>query len=230
MICLTTRDREALAADPALRGQRAVACPLHRAGSGRRPGPGASAGEPARLLAVGMMREGDKLASYRLLAEALARIADRPWTLAIAGDGPARPAVALAFARFGARVTLHGALPPDALAPLYAASDLLVWPAVNEAFGMALLEAQAAGCPVVAGEFGGVADACRPGRTAILCPPGDAAALAAAAASLLDDPARLARMGREAARFVAAERSLEGAAAVLGTALLPLVRRIEAAA
>ena len=46
-------------------------------------------GGPARLLAVAMMRGGDKLASYRLLAEALARCADRPWRLDIAGDGDA---------------------------------------------------------------------------------------------------------------------------------------------
>ena len=51
-----------------------------------------------------------------------------------------------------------GALPAAALPEIYAAADLYVWPACNEAYGMALLEAQAAGVPVVAGAEGGVPD------------------------------------------------------------------------
>ena len=50
---------------------------------------GIAAGEPL-LLTVAMMRPGDKLASYRLLGEALASLQDRPWRLLVAGDGPAR--------------------------------------------------------------------------------------------------------------------------------------------
>ena len=80
----------------------------------------------------------------------------------------------------------------------------MVWPAVNEAYGMALLEAQAAGLPVVAGRTGGVPDVVRDGVGGLLTPVGDAVAFAAAVEALLRDPDRRRAMG-DAARRVAAE-------------------------
>ncbi|MEQ9330474.1 glycosyltransferase family 4 protein [Thalassobaculum sp.] len=172
------------------------------------------AGAPV-LLAVGMMRPGAKLESYRLLATALAGLASRPWTLVAVGDGPARPQVAEAFAALAGRVRLTGTLPADRLARIYAAADLLVWPAIQEAYGMALLEAQAAGLPVLAGDAGGVPDIVRHGSTGVLVPEGDAAAFAAALSGLLDDPGRLPAMGAAARRTVLAEHGLDAAAAAL---------------
>ena len=52
---------------------------------------------------------------------------------------------------------LPARVPHAALPALYAGADLYLWPAINEAYGMAFLEAQAAGLPVVAGRTGGVA-------------------------------------------------------------------------
>ena len=171
-----------------------------------------------------MMRHGDKLTSYRLMAQALQRITDRPWTLTIAGDGEARLNVEKAFAPLGERVTFLGLLEgAAALAPLYAQSDLFVWPAVNEAYGMVLLEAQSRGCPVVAGPFGGVPNVVRDGETGLLTLPGDVAALAAGVAALLDDPARRRTMGRAAQKFVRRERTVAQAAHVLRNHLAPLV-------
>ena len=168
---------------------------------------------PAWLLAVGMMRPGDKLASYRALAQALALLVDRPWFLLVAGDGPMRAEVTRAFAdTVPGRTAFLGELGQAALAEVYAACDLLVWPAVNEAYGMALLEAQAAGLPVVAGKVRGVPDVVRDGATGLLAPGGDHAALAACVQALLDSPARRSAMGRAAAQFVAGERSLQVAA------------------
>src|SRR4051794_25184066 len=54
-----------------------------------------------RLIAVAMMRRGDKLASYRLLAAALARLTDLDWSLDIVGDGAARGEVMAVFSMFG---------------------------------------------------------------------------------------------------------------------------------
>ncbi len=173
-------------------------------------------GDQPWLLAVAMMRPGDKLTSYRQLAAALAAIADRPWRLLIAGDGPARQAVAEAFAWAPPeRVRFLGAWPDRRLPALYAACDALVWPAHNEAYGMALLEAQAAGLPVLAGASGGVAAIVRDGLTGVLTPSGDTAAFAVAVADLLAAPDRRRAMAEAALATVAADHGLDRAAALL---------------
>jgi glycosyltransferase involved in cell wall biosynthesis len=183
-------------------------------------------GPAPRLLAVAMMRDGDKLASYRLLAKSLTQLRDRAWTLDVVGDGEAREDVERLLAPFGDRTTFHGSVPDAAaLRRHYTAADLLVWPAVNEAYGMVLLEAQACGCPVVAGAYGGVPSVVMDGRTGVLTPPGDTTAFAGAVRGLLDDPHRLAAMGLAAQTFVHGERSLLSAAERLRTGLLPLLDR-----
>lgn len=153
-------------------------------------------GAPVRLVTVAMMRDDVKLRSYRLLADALARLAGRNWTLTLIGDGPARATVEALFPPDRTQVT--GALPPEAIADHLARADLFVWPALSEAFGMALIEAQAAGLPVIAGRTGGVPEVVADGETGLLPPVGDAAAFADAVAALIDDPARRARLGAAA--------------------------------
>ena len=162
------------------------------------------------LVAVAMMRPGDKLASYRLLGQALAPLLDRPWRLLVIGDGSARDAVVRALAPLGRRVAWLGAL--DRISETVAAADLLVWPALREAWGMALLEAEAAGLPVVAGRVGGVPSIVIDGETGLLAPEGDAAALVAAVAALLDDPDRRRTLGRAALDHVARHHALPAAA------------------
>jgi glycosyltransferase involved in cell wall biosynthesis len=179
---------------------------------------------PPRLLAVAMMRPGDKLASFRALAEALTRLADRPWTLDIVGDGEARGEVEGLFRPFGRRAVLRGRLDAAALGIFYAQADLFLWPAVNEAYGMVLLEAQAHGCPVVAGRNGGVSSVVLHGETGLLSSGGDAAAFTAAVLTLLKDGTLRRRLGAAARRFVREERGLAQAAERLRGALLPLVR------
>jgi glycosyltransferase involved in cell wall biosynthesis len=184
--------------------------------------------DPARpwLLAVAMMRPGDKLASYKLLATALDRLTDRPWQLLIAGDGPARDTVRGLFAAFGGgRVRFADAVPAADLPALYAAADLFVWPAVGEAFGMAILEAQAAGLPVVAGDLRGVPDIVGP-DSGILTSPGDDAAFAEAVGVLLGDGDRRRRLSRAARQRVAADHDIAGAAAVLDRHLRGLTRAV----
>src|SRR4030095_1656431 len=105
-----------------------------------------------------------------------------------------------------------GALPHAELPKIYAAADLYLWPAVNEAYGMAFLEAQAAGLPVVAGRTGGVPAVVADGVTGLLAPPGDAPAFAAAVGRLLDD-ADLRRRFSHAAVARMQERHDDAAAA-----------------
>jgi len=176
------------------------------------------------LLAVAMMRPGDKLASYRLLGDALARIAGAEWQLLIAGDGPARADVEAAFSWAPpGRVRFLGAWPAARLPALYAACDLLLWPAINEAYGMALLEAQAAGLPVVAGDSGGVANIVTDGQTGVLVPPGNAAAFAAAVARLLPPAAPRRAMAAAAMAAVASRHEIVQAAQRLDAILRQVV-------
>ena len=169
------------------------------------------------MIAVGMMRPGDKQRSYAVLSQALARIGDLPWRLAVIGDGPARAEILDMFDP--ARVLAVGEVAGDRLPAWLAAADLMVWPAVNEAYGMALLEAQAAGLPVVAGRSGGVPTIVRDGVTGLLAPPGDAEAFAAALRVVLADAGRRHAMADAARSAVAAEHGLDRASTVLSAAI-----------
>ncbi|MBV8936925.1 MAG: glycosyltransferase family 4 protein [Alphaproteobacteria bacterium] len=169
-------------------------------------------GEPPRLITVAMMRHGDKLASYRILGDALSRLLDQPWSLEVIGDGPARRAVEEALYPLNKRLNWAGVLGDMEIAKRLASADLYVWPALNEAFGMALLEAQASGVPVVAGGGGGVGEVVEPGVTGLLVPPGDAPAFAEAVRSLIADPRRRAAFGEAARQRVRDEHGVTSAA------------------
>ncbi len=179
-------------------------------------------GDSCILLAVGMFRPGDKQDSYDCLGQALETLTDLPWHLVIVGDGPNRNAVKATLANLPSeRVHLLGTKPPDALSPIYAAADLLVWPAVREAIGMALLEAQAAGTPVVAGTAGAVPLIVTHRETGLLSPVGDPNALANNLRTLLDDPERRSRMRAAALTKTADQHSLDSAAVTLNAVLRP---------
>lgn len=177
------------------------------------------------LLTVGMMRHRKKLASYQMLADALLPLAERPWTLLVAGDGPARPDVEAAFAKFPpGRVHFLGSVAPQDLPAIYAASDLYLWPGVDEAFGLAFLEAQAAGVPAVAQSTRGIPSVVEDGVGGVLTPVGDTAAYAIAIADLLDDPGQRAKLSRSAAERIEARHTLEHAKAILADHLAQVVR------
>ncbi|KPH06986.1 glycosyltransferase (plasmid) [Rhizobium acidisoli] len=168
---------------------------------------------PLRLTTVAMMRAGDKMASFTTLAKALRLIEDRPWTLAVIGDGPMRHEVQALFAGFPAgRIEWLGERDAAEIAGLLGRGGLYVWPGCGEAYGLAYLEAQAAGLPVVAQETAGVPAVVEAGVTGLLTPDGDVAAYAAAVAALLDQRERRDAMGQAARRLVLGERSLATAA------------------
>jgi hypothetical protein len=222
-ICFTAEDRQGLGQIVARAARRPR--PVHRRRALPRAAPPEGADGPVRLVTVAMMRGGAKLASYEMLARALARIAGEPWTLDVVGDGPQRPAVAAAFARLpGDRVHWAGEGDAHAVARHLAAADMFVWPGTGEAYGIAYLEAQAAGLPVVAQDTAGVPAVVRHGLTGLLSPEGDDAALAAAIARLIRDAGLRRRLGAAARKFVAEERSLPAAAARLRQLLHPPAR------
>jgi glycosyltransferase involved in cell wall biosynthesis len=167
------------------------------------------------LVTAAMMRNDQKLISYRVLAAALERLSDRRWCLFVAGAGPAQSEVLEAFAALKERVYWTGLLMEDELRRLYSACDLYVWPAVKEAWSMALLEAQAAGLPVVAGRSGGIESIVADGETGLLVPAGDVAALADAVSRLLERPYLRQEMGAAAGTRAARFHDAAAASAAL---------------
>ena len=179
---------------------------------------------PLRLVTIAMMRDGAKLESYRDLARALAHLPPGSWHLTIVGDGPRRDAVGALFAGFPTHsLTWAGLASESEVRRHLTAADVFVWPGVGEALGMVYLEAQAAGCPVVAYRTDGTTSVVAEGRSGRLVAPGDVAALAAAMATLHADPALRVRMGSAARAFVHGERSVAHAAHILAETLGPLV-------
>jgi glycosyltransferase involved in cell wall biosynthesis len=174
-----------------------------------------------RLLTVAMMRYGNKLACYQLLANALRSIAEPRVVALLVGDGPARADVQAAFADIPQhQIVFAGLQPQEMLKDFFAAADLFAWPAVDEPFGMALLEAQTAGLPVVAGRSRGVADVVHDGVSGVLVPPRDVDAFARALVSLLRSPDRLRAMGSAARATAVREHDI-------GTATITLNRVLE---
>ncbi|RUM98944.1 glycosyltransferase family 1 protein [Pseudaminobacter arsenicus] len=220
-ICFTRRDRDGLLAIAPQATLEMLPPFIDReSDTAVRPRGG---GKGARLIAVAMMRRGDKLDSYVMLAQALGRITHLPWTMSIVGDGPCRTEVETAFAGLPReRIDWLGVLDPESVPAALREADIYVWPGCGEAYGLAYLEAQAAGLPVVAQNTAGVPEVVRDSLTGILTPAGNVAAFAAAIERLLTDEAERQRMADAAHRFVADDCSLEAAAARLA-AILPKV-------
>ncbi|QND45176.1 glycosyltransferase family 4 protein (plasmid) [Rhizobium lusitanum] len=171
--------------------------------------PLASEHAPHRLITVAMTRRGDKFDSYVMLARALELISDRDWTLTIIGDGPMRAEVRALFSGFQSdRITWLGERTAPEIAEELRAGGVYVWPGCGEAYGLAYLEAQAAGLPVVAQATAGVPEVVMNGVTGILTPDGDLKTYADAIARLLGDDGERLAMAKAAYRFVHEERSL----------------------
>ena len=168
---------------------------------------------PSRLVTIAMMRKGDKFDSFKMLAQALAFIVDLPWTLTVIGDGEMRSKIVALFTAIPAnRIEWLGEVDPDRVPELLQSGGIYVWPGFGEAYGLAYLEAQAAGFAVVAQDTAGVPEVVQNGITGILTRPGDAGAFAAAIRRLLTSHGHRRRMASAARRFVLSERSLPQAA------------------
>lgn len=134
-----------------------------------------------------------------VLLDAMARLwRTRPQArLTIVGDGPERRLVDALSPEARRRVDLFGHCPRADLLRHYAAARVVVAPSLRgESFGMALLDAMAAGRPVVASDIASYRRVLDDGRAGRLVPTGDDTALAAALASLLSDPHEAAALGR----------------------------------
>ena len=114
----------------------------------------------------------------------------------LAGSGRAERAVRARVAAEALPVDVLGPLPPSGVAAQLREATVAVLPALwEENCPMAVLEAAAAGVPVVASAIGGIPELVGEGVTGLLVPPGDAGALATALTRVVRDPAGAAAMG-----------------------------------
>ncbi|RVW01595.1 D-inositol-3-phosphate glycosyltransferase [Rhodococcus spongiicola] len=143
----------------------------------------------------------------RAAAEVMAREADLPLRVLVvggpSGTGLERPDSLIELAAalgITARVTFLPPQPPEKLATVYCASDLVAVPSYSESFGLVAIEAQACGTPVVAADVGGLGTAVQDGRTGLLVQGHRIDDWASALQSLLTTPDRLDELSARAPR------------------------------
>ncbi len=159
---------------------------------------------PARLLYTGQLHPDKGVHTLVEAAGILARDG-RDLVLDVAGDGPGDypDRLRAMAAEHRAPATFLGRLPHEELPALYRNHDVFVFPSIwEEPFGLTHLEAMASGTPVASTADGGQAEFLEHDGNALVFPKGDAAALAAALARLLDDGALRTRLAREARAMV----------------------------
>lgn len=192
---------------------------------------GPAVGRPARLLFCGRFAEKKGLPDA-LEALAAVRARHQQVELCVIGDGEERPRVEQLIVSRGLRdcVRLLGLQPYEVLRQELAVADILLAPSRTAANGDSeggaptiLLEAQAAGLPVVATTHADIPYVVVAGKSGLLAPEGDSAALAECLKSLLETPERWAEMGRAGRRHVEQEHDVRTTAAGLEEAYLALI-------
>jgi glycosyltransferase involved in cell wall biosynthesis len=140
------------------------------------------------LVTVAMMRKGDKLESYRMLAGALGNITDNNWRLILIGDGECRKEIEEMFENVTGHCLFTGELEAEKIAGWLGTADIYAWPSVNEAYGLALLEAVAYGLPAVVYDYGGVGQIIEHDYNGLVINPGDRAGYACALEAMISNP------------------------------------------
>lgn len=172
---------------------------------------GLAEGQPA-FVTVASLNEQK---GHRFLLEAIGKLGDRHpdahWFLL--GDGPLRAPLEAQIAELGLgeRVTLLG-IRGD-VPRLLQGMDLFVMPSLWEGLSLAMLEASAAGLPLLVTDVSGTKAIVEPGRTGWVVAPGDADALATAMSQVLDHPESWAVLGQAGRRKMEVEFGIEPVAA-----------------
>jgi glycosyltransferase involved in cell wall biosynthesis len=151
--------------------------------------------EPDAIL-IGVVAQLIERKGHRVLFDALRRLPDRARLRVICfGQGPLRQALEAEAQDLGATLRFAGFR--QDLRRWVGALDLLVHPAYMEGLGVSLLQASAAGVPIIASRAGGMPEAVADGLSGLLVTPGDPAELAAALRRLIDDAALRQRLGAQ---------------------------------
>ena len=152
----------------------------------------ALAGDPPRIVTVGRLAAPKDALT---LLRALAALGPLPFSALLVGDGPDRTAVEAEIRSLGLGDRVEPAGSRADVPALLAGADVFVLSSRSEGAPFSILEAMAAGLPVVATDVGGVRELVADGETGLLVPAGDPARLADALGSLLADPALRRRLG-----------------------------------
>lgn len=180
-----------------------------------------------RLLFLGAL--GPRKGIFDLL-QALARAAAAglPLHLTVGGDGQLAEARRLAVELgLADRVTFEGWVDANRRATLLNEVDVYVLPSYNEGLPMSVLEAMAAGLPVVTTTVGGLPELITSGQDGLLIEPGNVDALAEAVMDLTTDPVRRSSLGAAARARVAARYSRPVVLGLLEEIYVETVRRVE---
>lgn len=180
----------------------------------------AGPGDRGRFLEVAAASEGDRVLG--VAAQLIERKGHRTLLAALPGILAAVPSVRVVFLGQGPledelrqeaerrgvaeRVTFAGFVPD--LPRILSCLDILVHPARMEGLGVILLQASAAGVPMVAARAGGIPEAVRDDVNGLLVPPGDPSALATAVVRILLDPSLAQRLGAGGRRLAEQEFSV----------------------
>ncbi len=163
---------------------------------------------PEEVDLIGTIGRLDPIKGYSYLLEALKQI-DPDACLVIVGDGPEREHLQAHACRLGIKERVFWMGSVQDIWSILPAFDLFVLPSLREGLPVTLLEAMAAGLPVVATQVGGVPEVILDGITGILLPAGNPQALAEAIQRLLTKPGLCMEMGRSGRERVRDDFSVE---------------------
>lgn len=168
-------------------------------------------GWPSDSFVVAVIAQLIRRKGHAVLLEAMPRLLAAIPTLRVLflGKGPLQQELqgAIEAAALQQHVQLAGFR--EDLPRLIGALDLVAHPAFAEGLGVSLLQASAAGVPIVAARAGGIPEAVRDNVNGLLVPPGDADALADAIIALSADPKRRSAMGEAGRQLIASEFSVD---------------------
>lgn len=181
---------------------------------------------PVRLLFVGRITTQKGIDTLLSVLGSPA-LRDGNWHLDIAGDGPQLHEYQQQAARLGIapKLTCHGWLDRPATARLYRHADLLVFPSRYEGMPNVVLEAMAAGLPVIGTNIAGTEQLLVDGKNGYMVAVDDEAALGARIKELIENPARREAMGEAGREEVANHWSWNARAAELETVAEEILQR-----
>jgi glycosyltransferase involved in cell wall biosynthesis len=161
-------------------------------------------GCPPGSLVIGSVGWLTDIKGHEYLIEAVAELKQSfpSLHLVIVGSGDRHDTLLQQAELAGLRDAIHLLGHRDDIEACLAGMDLFVLPSLNEGMGRALIEAMAAGLPVIASRVGGIPSVITHERTGLLVPPGDAGALAEALRRLLERPEWAMQLGLAASRSI----------------------------